>query len=149
MFDEMHDAFGKQWQYWRQETPPGSQNKPYAEIAEELPNVGILNRANDPDGLRAKATSASAFIIEGNHLAYGADLPEWAGVHLHGGLTISEDGYRIPQRSFYPYSAEGVAKVTALFESWMDSNIRAMPRVSSLGKHYVQTRVGGRFGPNV
>jgi phage gpG-like protein len=146
MFDGEHDAMGKAWEPWKSESPPSGSNKPYADRAEEFPNIGILQRNGD---LREQAMQSSQFAIEGNHLTYGSDLPEWAGVHLHGGLQVFEDGYRIPQRSFYPYSPEGVAKVHAVFDAWAAHTIEIMERTSKRGKTYVQIQTRtptGQFG---
>lgn len=148
MFDGKHDAFGKPWKPWKGVKPP-SGGSSYAQRAKALPNVnGILERKRP--GLRNAATSSSAFVISDNHLTYGGNLPEWAGVHLHGGKKTFNGGYKIPQRSFYPYSKAGVAKVAAVFDVWAEEAILVLTKQSAKGRTFtqVQTRTpSGRFGP--
>jgi phage gpG-like protein len=145
MFEGEHDAFGDDWQYWKQTKPP-SGGQSYASRAENYPNIGILVQDGD---LHREATSRSQFVISDSHLSYGHDLPEWAGVHLHGGVKIQPDGYVIPQRSFYPYSPEGVQKVHMLFDEWAENAIEIKERTSKRGKRYVQIQTrtpGGQYG---
>lgn len=150
MFDNERDATGTKWPYWKETPLPRSRS--YAHRAEKRPNVAILNRDDKPGGLRDRATAWEAFVVTGNTVTYGHGLPDWAGVHLHGGLPkeTKKDGmYAIPQRSFYPFSAAGVAKVNKIFAGWAAHNIAVIPRVSSRGRVWtqVQTRAaGGRFG---
>lgn len=142
MFDEERDATGQSWAPWEE---------PYATRAENLPNIGILNRRGRPDGLRALATNSNAFAIAGDRLTYGAGLPSWAGVHLHGGQKVFSTGYRIPKRSFYPYSKEGVAAVERVFSMWAEGEVAILTRKSSRGRVFtqVQTRTpSGQFGPS-
>jgi phage gpG-like protein len=147
MFDEKRDAVGKPWAPWKETYPPSGAT-PYGQRARALPNVnGILERTRP--GLRDAATSSSAFVITDNRLTYGSDLPEWAGVHLHGGKKVFNGGYKIPQRSFYPYSAAGVARVKSVFDAWADESIAVLTKTSSRGRTFtqVQTRTpGGQFG---
>lgn len=153
MFENQEDAFGAKWRYWKR-TPEGSRS--YAYRAEKLPNIGILNRSDNPDGLKAKATAWEAFSIVGDKVTYGHNLPDWAGVHLHGGKKVQPDGYKIPRRSFYPFSKAAANRVGVLFAGWAEGNIAVIPRISSRGRVWtqVQTRVPTgrgretRFGPS-
>jgi phage gpG-like protein len=147
MFEHERDAFGDPWAPWK-ETKPPSGGQSYATRARNYPNIGILVQDGD---LHREATKTDQFVISDNHLSYGHDLPEWAGVHLHGGVKIQPDGYVIPQRSFYPFSAVGVQKVHMLFDEWAENAIEITERTSKRGRHYVQVQTrtpGGQFGPS-
>ena len=146
-FDEEHDSAGKPWAPWKT-TPAKRNTQSYAQRAENYPNIGILQRNGN---LRKAAVSDSAFALSGNTLSYGDNLPQWAGVHLHGGKK-SYDGYKIPQRSWLPFSAAGVAAVQNIFEAWALGAISIQNRTSVKGRSYTQVQYrtpGGRFGSAV
>ena len=147
MFEGEHDAFGDPWAPWKDTKPP-SGNQSYATRAQNYPNIGILRRKDD---LHQQAIKEEQFHIDNDFLTYGDDLPEWAGVHLHGGQKVQPDGYVIPQRSFYPYSPEGVQKVHMLFDDWAERNIAIMQRTTTTGRTVTMIRgrgAGGRFTPS-
>lgn len=141
-FDGEHDSGGDSWQPWKA-TPPAKGGDSYKKRAERFPNIGILQRTGD---LARRAADSSAFRLVGDRLTYGHNLPRWAGVHLHG---YNFGSYTLPQRSWYPFSVSGVAKVVSIFDEWMLGNLAVVSRKSSTGKSYVQVQTrtsSGRFG---
>lgn len=146
MFDGEQDAYGNDWQEWKQTPPPSKKNMSYARRAKKYPNIGILQRTGE---LRRQAIKSTQFTITGNTLTYGGDLPTWAGVHLHGGKKVYADGYRIPKRSFLPFSPQGVRAVRNVFDAWATDRVIIIERVSSRGRAYLQVQsraAKGRFG---